>query len=50
MKRTTSGAKYLKSERAGLQDKEPVCIQHYMRTSELVRVSDNVVKRSKGVK
>ena len=50
MKRTTSGAKYLKVRRAELQDKEPDCIQHYMRTSELVRVSANVVKRPKGVK
>lgn len=50
MKRNTVGGKYLKVVRAGLQDKEPVCIQHYMRTSELVRVSGNVVKRVKGEK
>lgn len=50
MKKTSTGAKFIKSERAALQDKETVCIQHYMRTSELVRVSANVVKRSKGVK
>ena len=50
MKKTSTGAKFIKSQRIALQDKEPVCIQHYMRTSELVRVSDNVVKRLKGGK
>ena len=47
MKKTSTGAKFIKSQRIALQDKEVICVQHYMRTSELVRVSDNVVKRSK---
>lgn len=43
MKQT--GARYLKTRRELLNDKQVVCVQHYRTESEFMRVSDRVVKR-----
>ena len=42
-----TGARYIKRQREENREKEIVCTQHVKRESELVRISNNVVRRKR---